>query len=367
MCASIDSRSSSGDSRSSSSSNAPPLFGRERRLLGWQGISLWHPADWFLRSFGGSRLKGSLRLFDDDGLRLEILWEKPRAQTDVPGSVGKLLDSLAKDATKAKKPFRTVEHPDLLSRRRKEREQATTFGWSGHSSDPLATQGWGASWQCSQCGRVLVAHLIGRSHEGTREAQKLAGEILSGLSCHSSGGWEAWSISGLKLDVPEEFEMKNARLLAGRIEWEWQRTGPQLPLTPAWSRHDERIALVRTSAANIVLQNEDLPDYIARTLTTPDKKRLWGRAVPEDFNGKPGWIFQGQPREMRKRALFLFQSRYARNKPPTIELRAWHDAPSNKIFALATELRANNAHVGADIFDSIEQIVEAPGEDAGED
>lgn len=358
MCASTDSRRSSSD--------APPLFGRERRLLGWQGIGLWHPADWFLRSFGGNHLKGSLRLFDDDGLRIEILWETPRAQTDVPASIQKLLSSLEKDAKKAQKPFRIADHPDLLPRKRKEREQATTFGWNGYSSDPLATQGWGASWQCAHCGRVLVAHLIGRSHEGTRDTQKLAGEILSGLTCHGSGGWEVWSVSGLKLEVPEEFEMKNARLLAGRIEWEWERVGPQLPITPAWTRHDERIALARTSAANVVLQNEELPDYIARTLTIPDKKRVWGRGVEAEFNGKSGWIFRGQPREFRKRGLFLAQRRYAKNKPPQIELRAWHDAPSNKIFALTTELRANNAHIPSDILDSLEQIVEA-AEDAGED
>jgi len=362
MCASTDSRPSS-----SGSSDLTRLFGRERRLLGWQGLTLSHPAEWFLRSFGGSHLKGSLRLFDDDGLRLELLWEKPRAQTDVPGSIQKLLGSLEKDAKKAKKPFRIADHPDLLPRKRKEREQATSFGWSGYSSDPLATQGWGASWQCSHCGRVLVAHMIGRSHEGSREMQKLASEILASLSCHGSGGWEVWSISGLKLEVPEEFEMKTARLLAGRIEWEWGRVGPQLPLTPAWSRHDERIALTRTSVASVVLQNEELPDYIARTLTTPDKKRIWGRGVPEEFGGKAGWIFRGQPREMRQRGLFLAQRRYARNKPPLIELRAWHDEASNKIFALSTELRANNAHITQDILDSIEQAVEAPLEDAGED
>ncbi len=341
-----------------SSSLAPPLFGRERRLLGWQGVSLWHPAHWFLRSFGGKHDKGSLRLFDDDGLRLEILWEKPRAQTDVPVSIQKLLDSLAKDAKKAKKPFRIADHPDLLSRKRPEREQATPFGWSGYSSDPLATQGWGASWQCSHCGRVMVAHLIGRSHEGTREAQKLASEIISGMSCHGAGGWEVWSISGLKLEIPEEFELRNARLLAGRIEWEWERVGPQLPLTPAWTRFDERIALTRTSAANIVLQNEELQDYIARTMTTPDKKRAWSRAEPFELSGRQGWIFRGQPREMRKRGLFTAQRRYAKNKPPQIELRAWHDEPSNKIFALTTELRANNTQAGEDVLDSIEQQVE---------
>ncbi len=356
MCASINSRSSSS---SSGSSDAPPLFGRERRLLAWQGLSLWHPAGWFLRSFGGRHDKGSLRLFDEDGLRLEILWEKPRAPTDVAVSIQKLLETLAKDAKKAKKPFRIADHPDLLSRKHKEREQATTFGWSGHASDPLATQGWGASWQCAHCERVIVAHLIGRSHEGTRDTQKLASEILSGLSCHGSGGWEVWSLSGLKLEVPEEFELKNARLLAGRIEWEWERVGPQLPLTPAWTRFDERIALARTSVANIVLQNEELQDYIARTLTTPDKKRAWSRGEQAQLNGRPGWIFRGQPREMRKRGLFLLQKRYARHKPPQIELRAWHDEPSNKIFALTTELRANNAQAGADILDSIEQQVEA--------
>jgi hypothetical protein len=333
--------------------------------LAWQGLAFLHPQNWFLRSFGGTHQKGSLRVCDDDGLRVEVLWETPRIAADVPASIQKFLGQMEREAKKAKRAFRVADHPDVLPRRKKDREQATSFGWSGHSTDPLATQGWGASWQCAHCQRVVVAHLVGRAHEATRDTQRLATEIFTGLSCHGTGGWETWAVFGMKLEVPEEFEMKAARLLAGRIECAWERVGPQVPLTPNWTRFDERIEITRISAASIVLQNEALGDYISRTIAGPDKKRVWNGGEEAEFGARKGWLFGGQPSEPRKRALFWAQNKRARNKPPAFEMRAWHDALSNKIFVLTTQLRPNNAHVAEEILESLEQQVDHS--DAAED
>src|SRR5688572_26982158 len=81
----------------------PELFARETQLFGWQGLTAITPHDWTLRSFSGTHDKGSLRLVDDETLRLEILWEKPRAGADVAKSIDGFLSGLEKEAKKKKK------------------------------------------------------------------------------------------------------------------------------------------------------------------------------------------------------------------------------------------------------------------------
>jgi hypothetical protein len=347
--------------RSPSVLDVPPLFGRERRLLGWQGLTLTHPAEWFLRSFGGTHDKGSLRMTDDEGLRLEMLWETPRAMADVPASIQKFIDALGKSAKKSKQPFKQIENPDILPRKKRDRVQTTNFGWSGTSADPQASHGWGAAWQCETCGRVVVGHIVGRPSEASGKNLKLAAEVLGSAACHGTGGWETWSFFGLRLDLPEEFRLGRAKLLAGRLECEWIRAAPAVMALPPWTRFDERIAIVRLAAANILLENEELRDYVLRTLANPDRKRAFDIGTEASFNGHEGWQFRGRPRDWRRRALHAWGTRRSRKKPPAYVLRAWRDEAANKIFVLDTELRPDNAHAAQDVLDSLENL-ENPSE-----
>jgi hypothetical protein len=51
-------------------------------------------------------------------------------------------------------------HP--LTARRK--DGLVHFGWTGERDAPLG-QGWGAAWQCPDCGRVVLVHIIGRGRD----------------------------------------------------------------------------------------------------------------------------------------------------------------------------------------------------------
>lgn len=351
--------SSSTSPRSPARSNAaqrlPELFARETQLFGWQGLTAITPQDWTLRSFSGAHDKGNLRLVDDDGLRLEILWEKPRAGADVAKSIEVFLSGLEKEAKKKKKAFRRADHPHLVDKKGRNRPQLVNFGWIGEADDPTASQGWGSAWECGQCGRVVVAHVVGRRGEATGKVQRLAGEVLSSLECHGSGGWETWSVFGLRLEVPEEFQLGRAKLLTGRLEIEWLRStkvSSMLPV-PIWLKRDQRIAVQRVSAANVLLEQETLEDWIVRTLSHADKKRRYQAPQSTSIHDHEAFIRRGGPRDLRLRMAEWIATRWLKKSAPAIEMRVWHCEQSNKIFVLENEVVPANAHVPADVLDSL--------------
>ena len=285
---------------------------------------------------------------------LEILWEKPNHAADIQSSIEKFLDGLSREAKKQKADFRVADHPDILPRKKAGREQLFNFGWTGHSTDPLANQGWGAAWQCDVCGRVVVAHLVGRTGENTAKTQSLAREVLGSVSCHGAGGWETWGAFNFRADVPEEFTLKNAKLMAGRIDLEWQRAGQHLPIIPPWARFDERLRLTRVSAASVLLDKEELIDWTLRTIAGPDRKRKWSSHRALEILGHQGFILQGRPSELRAAAATLASQKFRKRTPVTCEMRVWHDQTLNKIFLLESELRPANEHVAEDVLDSID-------------
>ena len=355
MSTSSSTSSSRSPARSDKSKRLPELFARETQLFGWQGLTAITPHDWTLRSFSGSHEKGNLRLVDDESLRLEILWEKPRAGADVAKSIDKFLSGLEKEATKKKKAFRRADHPNLVDKKGRNRPQLVNFGWIGEPDDATASQGWGSAWECGQCQRVVVAHVVGRRGEAVGKVQRLAGEVLSSLECHGCGGWQTWSVFGLRLEVPEEFQLGRAKLLTGRLEIEWVRptkVNSMLPV-PVWMKRDQRIAVQRVSAANVLLENETLQDWIVRTLSNSDKKRRYGAPESTLVHEHEGWLRRGGPRDLRLRAAEWVATRWLKKPAAQIEMRVWHCEDSNKIFVLENEVTPANAHVPQDVFDSL--------------
>jgi hypothetical protein len=333
----------------------PVLFAQDTQLFGWQGLTATLPHDWFMRSFGGSHTKGNLRIVDDEGLRLELLWEQPKVAPDVQSSIDRFLTGLEKEAKKKKQEFRVADHPNLVTKKGAQRTQLVNFGWIGEKGDPVASQGWGVAWECAHCDRIVVAHVVGRGNEASSKVQQLASEVLSTLDCHGNGGWETWSVFGFRLEVPEEFKLGRAKLLAGRLDLEWLRTPPTTLLpVPTWAKNNERIAVQRVSAANVVLERESIADWIQRTLTRIDKKRAWNKPEVASTRGHDGIECRGRPRDLRQRLWTLAQHKVRKKAPPSIELRAWECTQSNKIFVLDTHLSAANAHVCNDVLDSLE-------------
>ena len=275
----------------------PPLFDVPTHLIGWQGMTVTVPEPWNFVQFGGDHSAGHFSLTDDDGPRLELRWETPERTVDLEKSVADFVKRIGGDLKKQKHSFEEVPNLQLLSKTKKRKAQLASFGWK--SDGATLGQGYGIAWQCEKCGRVVVAQIIGRGGERPGKLQSLTSEVFASMECHGSGGWETWSVFGLRVEIPEEFRLNKARLLTGRIEFDWTRGAARGVM--AFFARDERIALSRHALANLVLQNESLHDWTRRVVMSADKRTFYRAllAAPLPGNmasrGKP-------PRDVKTRA-----------------------------------------------------------------
>jgi hypothetical protein len=338
----------------------PELFGREAQLFGWQGITLFAPRDWSLAAFSGDYSKGNLRMADEDGVRLELLWERPKQTPNVARSIELLLQNIAREAKRKKQEFESNESVTLLSPARREhadKEQISSFGWVGDKSEAVA-HGFGAAWYCPQSERVIVAHVLGRGTQNPDKTRRLAAEVLNSCCSHAVGGWQTWSIFDLQVEIPEEFSLVVAKLQTGRIELDWERVPSSDPLQflspSAWGKRPERIGLRRLSAANVVLENETLEAWASRVARYMFKSYSLGAPVAERVLGVEGLRMSGALSDLRRRwrsRLFEWLLRRQRAVPSA---RAWQNEEANKLFVLLSDLENENAHVTQDVLDSIQ-------------
>jgi len=331
------------------------LFAKPRHSLGWQGFTLTLPADWDLAQFGGTQENGTMRVDDGDGPRLEMRWETPQGAMNaerLERSVSHFLSLLERNAKKKKQPFQAADHPHIAARSRKHKAQLVNFGWTGDMDDPLVAHGWGTVWHCTECNRVVVAHLIGRGREKPGAAQRLAADVLNAMECHGHGGWQAWSVFGLSVEIPTEFALSRAKLQTGRLEIEWQRPLP--PGLRGWQSRPERIALCRVAAANVLLEYESLESWTRRTAILPNKHTAFDEPQETTVDGEGALLFDGMPRLLRQRMAQGVRARLLRQSVPRAELRVWHSTRANKILVLETELTPQNHHVVEDVLDSLE-------------
>lgn len=344
------------DSKSGTVPEARParssLLTAHKHWLGWQGFTLTLPSDWDLAQFGGTQEKGTLRIDDGDGPRIELRWETPPASVDLERSIADFLSRLQRDAKKKKQAFAPADHPHIVAKSRKQKAQLVNFGWTGDSHEHLAAHGWGTAWHCAECGRVVVAHLMGRGREKPRAAQQLATDIFTSLECHGRGGWQAWSVFGLSVEIPTEFALGRAKLQTGKIEIEWVRPVPRG--IGGWQARPERIVLQRLAAANVLLENESLPEWTRRKLLATDKHTVYGASEAIAAHGEDELVFAGRPRHLRQRALQWARAKLLRQAVPQVELRVWHSERTNKVLALETELTPKNRHVIEDVLDSLD-------------
>lgn len=268
----------------------PPLFAVPTQLIGWQGTTITVPAEWNFVQFGGDHTVGHFSLTDDDGPRLELRWEKPERSVDIEKSVTDFVERIGRDIKKQKQPFEALSGVHLLSKSRKRKAQLASFGWKSEGAATLG-QGYGVAWQCEKCGRVVVSQIIGRGGEKPGKLQALASEVFASLECHGSGGWETWSVFGLRVEIPEEFRLAKSRLLTGRIEFDWVRGEGRGPLS--FFSRDERLSLSRHALANVLMQNESLHDWLRRVVMTADKRTYYRALKPSPLPGSPA--LRGKP------------------------------------------------------------------------
>ena len=339
----------------------PLLFGQETQLFGWQGLTAIVPVSWNLAHFGGNAANGDLRIDDEEGPRLELRWQTPDKTIDLDRSIEKFLQSLARSAKKRGAKFQVDTPPKLVSKGRKRKAQLVQFAWIGEREEHAA-HGCGVAWQCEECGRVLVGHMTGDGAEKRDKTQRLASEIFGSMECHGAGGWQTWSVYGCRIEMPEEFELAGAKLMTGRLEWEWKR--PRKPGMFAFMGRDERLKLMRYSLAAVLVEHRSLQEWAEANLNK-DKVwhwRGWTTLDEAERQAQPAPIAaavaavaaHGVLRDLRLQLRGRLIDLILRRHPAPPDLTAWHDAKENKLWVFSSDLREANRHVRGDVLDSLD-------------
>ncbi len=337
---------------SSALSPSPPIFGRARRALGWQGYTTQVPEGWNPGKFSGTRARGDLRVDDENGMRLELRWEESAKTPDVQKSVANFLQTLGKDAKKRKTAFQIIENPHIVSRGRKGKEQVTSFGWSGDAKSETPC-GFGAAWICMACNRVTFAHVTGQRGEKTARIERLAQEVLSALECHGEGGWDKWNFFDFGLEIPVEFELGRAQILLSKIEMEWIR--PRPVGLYGWGKRAERLKLWRFPAASALLAGTNLEDWTRFNLLNPHKQLAFRNpAQAATFNGHDALFYSGKLKDPRQAAPIWVFDKLLRRQTPAPTLHVWNCPLSNRIWALESEVSPVNLHVGREVLASVQ-------------
>jgi hypothetical protein len=329
----------------------PLLFGQARRALGWQGYSTEIPETWNPGKFSGTRAKGDLRVDDEGGVRLELRWESTKKTPDVEKSVNNFLQTLDKDAKKRKTAFQIVEGTHIVSKGKKRKDQVTSFGWIGEEK-ASSSCGFGAAWYCSTCDRVTFAHVVGHPNEKPSKIERMASEILGPLECHGEGGWDAWSLYDVRLEVPAEFELARAQLRLNKIELEWIR--PRPIGIYGWGRRPERLKITRFPVASVLLADQSLEDWAIWNVRDKQKVLRLDTGESGNVNGHPAVIYSGGVRDPRVAfSIWVFDKLLRRRTPPG-EVRVWNCEHSNRIWAYESEVSPVNLHVARDVLDSLQ-------------
>lgn len=337
-------------SSSSPPTHVPTVFGKARNLLGWQGFRFHIPDEWNPGKFSGTRSKGDLRIDDPNGVRIELRWEKTSKTPDVQKSVENFLKQLGKNAKKNKAAFNVVSNPQVVSKNRKNKDQITNFGWTGEPDAP-ASCGYGAAWTCADCGRITFAHLLGHKNEKPEKVQKLANEIFSEMECHGEGGWETWSAFDFQIDIPVEFELKNAKILLNKLDLEWVR--PRPIGFYGWGKRPERLRLQRFPVANVLLDGKTLETWSDWNIASKNKQLSLRDAEEQAVKNHEGLLYTGYPKDPKSRISVLFFDKILRRVTPAGEILVWNCADSNRIFVFEHEVSNVNAHVPNDVIDGL--------------
>ncbi len=327
-----------------------PLFGRARRLLGWQGYIAHLPTEWNPGKFAGKRASGDIRIDDEDGTRMELRWEETKKTPDVKKSIDNFLKQLEKTAKKNGDEFQIDENAHTVSRGRKRKEQVTSFGWIG-APDAQSSCGYGAAWSCPVCNRVTFAHIVGHAGDKPAKVMRLAGEILTDMECHGEGGWDTWGAFDIQLEIPTEFELKSAQLLLNKIDIEWVRARPTGLY--GWGRRAERIRIMRFPVANVLLDGKEIKEWGDWNVQHKNKQLALREATPAEINGHAGLLYRGPVKDLKQRAGVWFFDTIMRRRTPQGEVRVWECPESNRIYVMESEVSPVNAHVPADVLDAL--------------
>jgi len=193
---------------------------RQWTHIGWQGIQFPILNDWHLARVQGERKKGYLRVDDDERVRLELRWEKPRQRRgDFASVADQMLGQLEKFSRKKRASFTLRRGVRVATPEGKEFECFETKG------DVVSC---GCLMRCKTCGRTLLGRVLGRPKE---DLKTIAKKIFETLTDHpGEDGLDHWDVYELQFAVPPSYVLQRTKMRTGALEMHFNEKKTELDI-----------------------------------------------------------------------------------------------------------------------------------------
>jgi len=169
------------------------------------------PDQWELAAAGGDTADGYCRLEDLLAPRCEVRWRSLKNGADLERIVGGYLGKLARAAKKRKQQVVSEQDVRLpkLGKKYADRD-FRTFSWRGSG------EGYGVAWYCRSCERCVIVQVYGALDDAGME-------LLRSVRDHDERQGRIWSVYDFQFMVPAEYCLKRHGLMAGCLEFEFER------------------------------------------------------------------------------------------------------------------------------------------------
>jgi len=218
--------------------------------IGWQGLRLDAPADWYLKGYSGEWREGFLQVGSPHSMELDLKWSRTRRKTDLAYVLQQFLTKLERAKRKARQPFHSTLHPvdaDCIE-----------FRWR---SDERAV---GRIQRYPEHHTIVLMQLRSAAKHDALFQQ--ARPIFESLRvAPDPDGWVEWSLYGLHSAAPADFRLEKAHAVTGQT---------RLVLT----RRHERLILERVARAEQLIKGYEFAEWVDYWL----RWRIW-RGAREPF------------------------------------------------------------------------------------
>ncbi|GIV06964.1 MAG: hypothetical protein KatS3mg017_0166 [Fimbriimonadales bacterium] len=219
-------------------------------LIGWQGIRLNAPPDWFLKGYSGEWRDGFLQVGSPHSAEIDLKWTRSRRQTDLRFVLQQFLRTLERAKHKARQPFTGTLSPVD--------ENCIEFRWR---SDERAV---GRIQRYPEHHTIVLFQLRSSSrHDALHQWARPIFETLR--VAPDEDGWVEWSLYGLQTAAPANFRLEKSQLLTGQTSLTLQR------------RH-ERLVIERIARAEQLTKGYEFVEWVDHWL----RWRGW-KGVREPF------------------------------------------------------------------------------------
>ncbi len=170
-------------------------------LIGWQGIRLWVPQDWYLKGYTGDWNEGYLQIGSLGTTEIDLKWVRSKRRTDLQFVLQQFLKRMERAKRKACPPFTGTIHP--LN------EHQLEFRWTADERALGQIQRYPSS------GTIVLIQIRTKSEH--KALHSLGRAIFESLQVEPDpDGWVVWSLYGLCTAVHERFRLERAHLLTGQ-------------------------------------------------------------------------------------------------------------------------------------------------------